>query len=51
MQALQAKLLLTFFAAFGGEAPDFVTATENIGFWAQVSAFLKIILFFNLADT
>jgi hypothetical protein len=49
MQALQAKLLLTFFAAFGGEAPDFVTATENIGFWAQVSPFLKSI-FFNPAD-
>ncbi|KAH8587007.1 hypothetical protein B0O99DRAFT_747902 [Bisporella sp. PMI_857] len=34
IQALQAKLLLTIFAVFGGHVQDVVASTQNLGFWA-----------------
>jgi hypothetical protein len=36
IQAVQARLLLTMFAVFGGNVEEVVTSMEIVGFWARV---------------
>jgi hypothetical protein len=36
IQAVQARLLLTMFAVFGGNIEEVVTSMEIVGFWVRV---------------